>query len=114
MSDVATDRLVVLAPCRKTSVSRVTDTTVAICFLVPNTGAVIRTRDPASTRFSAGADIWENPATGVISATAHSVDMNRITAPVLRPRDGEDAFACGSWSNNYVVPRTARVIRQLT
>jgi hypothetical protein len=114
MSDVATDRLMVLAPCRKTSVSRVTDTTVAICFPVPNTGAAIRTRDPASTRASAGTGIWENPAAGVISATAHSVDMNRIAAPFfLRRRDGGDAFACALVQQLCGFQVRAR-IRQLT
>jgi hypothetical protein len=108
MSDVATDRVVVLAPCRKTSVSRVTDTTVAICFPVPNTGAAIRTRDPASTRASAGTGIWENPAAGVISATAHSVEMNRIAAPFFWGLAKAKVPLRVPWSSNYAVPMSAR------
>jgi hypothetical protein len=94
-------------------VSRVTDTTVAICFPVPNTGAAIRTRDPASTRASAGAGICENPAAGVISATAHSVEMNRIAAPFFEAREGEDVFACALVQQLCVLQVRAR-IRQLT
>jgi hypothetical protein len=63
--------------------------------LSPKTGAVIRTLDPASTPATAVVpSCWEMQTTGVISATAHSVEVNRIEPPVgFLVRDGEGAFA---------------------
>jgi hypothetical protein len=86
---------------------------VAICFPVPKHRGGDSHPGSGINAELGGAGNWENPAAGVISATAHSVEMNRIAAPFFEAREGEDVFAC-ALVQQLCRPRINARIRQLT